>query len=233
MKFAVAFVLLAGSPAYADWNVGVYLGVPHTSSSPLRVQRPPDTDVVLASVAYEGEPFTFPLYYGYRAGYSSNRHLGIEAELIHLKVFADPSEVVGRDGRLGGRSVMDAAPLGDVVQRFSISHGLNLVLVNAVVRAPVRRRSSESRISWVARAGAGPTVPHAESVIAGVAEEHYELGRIALQAAGGIELKIARGVHIISEYKFTRTSQRVGVAGGTASAHFATHHIVVGAGYRF
>ncbi|PYR53456.1 MAG: hypothetical protein DMF91_28290 [Acidobacteria bacterium] len=162
MKFAVALVLLAGSPAYADWNVGVYLGIPHTLSSPLRLQRPPDTDVVFASVAYEGEPFTFPLYYGYRAGYFSHRHLGIEAEVIHLKVFADPSEVVRRDGRLGGRMVMDAAPLGDVVQRFAISHGLNLVLVNAVVRAPVRRRSSESRISWVARAGAGPTVPHAE-----------------------------------------------------------------------
>src|SRR5437899_11304015 len=98
MKFAVALVLLAGSPAYADWNVGVYLGIPHTLSSPLRLQRPPDTDVVFASVAYKAEPFTFPLYYGYRAGYSSHRHLGIEAESIHLTLFADPCEVAARDG---------------------------------------------------------------------------------------------------------------------------------------
>ena len=232
MKCAVALVLLAGSPAYADWNVGVYLGIPYTLSSPLRLQLSPGTDVVFESVAYRGEPFTFPLYYGYRAGYFSN-HLGIEAELIHLKVFADPSEVVGRDGRIAGRTVMDAAPLGDVVQRFSISHGLNLVLVNAVVRAPVRRRSSERRVSWVARAGAGPTVPHGESVIAGVGKEQYELGRIAIQGAGGIELKIAGGAHLVGEYKLTTTRQRVGVAGGTASARFTTHHVVFGAGYRF
>src|SRR5439155_5961086 len=103
MKCAVALVLLAGSPAYADWNVGVYLGIPYTLSSPLRLQLSPGTDVVFESVAYRGEPFTFPLYYGYRAGYFSN-HLGIEAELIHLKVFADPSEVVGRDGRIAGRT---------------------------------------------------------------------------------------------------------------------------------
>jgi hypothetical protein len=129
--------------------------------------------------------------------------------------------------------VSDAAPLGDIVQRFSISHGLNMVLVNAVMRAPVRRASSDGRVSWVGRIGAGPTVPHAESTIAGITEEHYELGGLAIQAAGGIEMKIARGAHIIGEYKFTTTSQRVGVAGGTASARFATHHVVFGAGYRF
>jgi lipid A oxidase len=233
MKFAVALAFLAGSPAFADWNIDAYLGVPHTLSSPLRLQHPPDTDVVFESVSYRGEPFTFPLYYGYRAGYFSNRHFGLEGELIHLKMFSDPSEVVGRNGRIGGRAVMDAAPLGDVVQRFSISHGLNLVFVNAVVRAPVRRASSDGRVSWVARVGAGPTVPHAESMIAGITEEHYEVGRIAIQAAGGVELKIARGAHVIGEYKFTRTAQRVGVAGGTASARFATHHVVFGAGYRF
>ena len=84
MKCAVALVLLAGSPAYADWNVGVYLGIPYTLSSPLRLQLSPGTDVVFESVAYRGEPFTFPLYYGYRAGYFSN-HLGIEADHAEIE----------------------------------------------------------------------------------------------------------------------------------------------------
>ena len=233
MKLALAFLVFAAAPAYADWSIGGYLGVPHTLSSPLRLQRPPDTDVVFTTVDYAAQPFRFPLYYGYRAAYFPSRHVGIEAELIHLKAFSDPAEVVGRGGRVDGRGVADTAPLGDLVQRLSISHGLNLVFVNAVVRAPARSSSPDCRVSWLARAGVGPTVPHAESTIAGVSQEHYELGRIAVQGAAGVEVRIAQGARIIAEYKFTRTSQEVGVAGGTASARFATHHLVFGAGYRF
>jgi opacity protein-like surface antigen len=115
-----------------------------------------------------------------------------------------------------------------------VSHGLNLLFVNVVVRQPLGTVAvQQSRVIVVLRLGAGPTIPHTESTIGGRAQEQYEWGRVAGQVAAGIEYRMARHVAVLTEYKLTGTGQRLRVADGTASATFVTQHAVAGVGWRF
>ena len=79
------------------------------------------------------------MYYGYRVLWTRLRQgrIGFEAELIHLKVYADTAAPVSVRGRILDAPVDRTMRLGDVVERFSISHGLNLLFGNLVLRRPL------------------------------------------------------------------------------------------------
>ncbi len=76
--------------------------------------------------------------------------------------------------------------------------------------------------------GGGTTIPHAESTIEGQADEHYQTGNPAIQAAAGAELRILRHLYWMGEYKYTRTRQHVNVFSGIADTLLQTHHLVTG-----
>jgi hypothetical protein len=192
-----------------EWLLAVYLGAAHTVSAPLSFPS-----VAFPAAHYRGESWTPPLYYGYRFSCfpRSIRPAGIEAEFTHLKVYAN-------------------LPPEGTVQRFSMSHGLNLVLVNVAARRTLRATGA-GPLRLTARAGAGPTIPHIESTIGGVSKEGYQLGSIALHAGAGLEIPVAQHVSVVAEYKLTRTHEHVDVAGGTASGVFLSHHAIVGLTWR-
>jgi hypothetical protein len=211
MVFFPIACLMSCLPARADWTLAAYLGTAWTRPATLTVDRgSPGTRTELTGVEFDSRSFESPPYYGYRVGWFNGRSgLGAEGELIHLKVYARP-ETLGAD-----------------VRRFSISHGLNLLLANAVLRRPL---PSSHRASATLRLGAGVTVPHAESDIAGVTEEHYEWGSLALQAAIGTELRVARRARVLAEYKLTTAAPAVGVAGGTIQGRYLSQHLAAGLG---
>jgi hypothetical protein len=161
--------------------------------------------------------------------------LGVEAEFIHLKVFSDPQQRVRVSGLRRGASLRGEMPLGEIVQQYSISHGVNLLLFNVAGRRSMRRGAAapDGRLILTGRAGAGPTLPHTESRIEGLQQEQYEVGRLGWHAAGGAEFKLWRGVHLLGEYKFTRTRQQGKVSSGTAGSLLRTHHGVFGLSYHF
>jgi hypothetical protein len=76
---------------------------------------------------------------------------------------------------LNGDPVHSVEPMDRLVQRFSISHGVNLILGNLVFRQPLvgSHPGRMPRLLLVLRLGAGTTRPHAESTIEGHAHEHY------------------------------------------------------------
>jgi len=155
-------------------------------------------------------------------------YFGIEAELIHLKVFSNPQQRVRVTGVRRGVTADGELPLGEIVQQYSISHGVNLLLFNAAVR-----HAPSGRVILSARAGVGPTVPHTESRIEGQGQEQYETGRVAWQVAGGAEVRLWKGLFAFGEYKFTRTRQNGKVFSGTAESLLRTHHGVLGLSYHF
>jgi hypothetical protein len=163
------------------------------------------------------------------------RSLGVEAEFIHLKVFSNPQQRVRVTGLRRGVTLRGELPLGEIVQQYSISHGVNLLLFNVAARLAMRRSAAapRGRLILTGRAGAGPTLPHTESSIEGLRQEQYEVGRLGWQAAGGAELKMWRGMHLLSEYKLSRTRQRGKVTHGTAESLLRTHHGVFGLSYHF
>ncbi len=107
---------------------------------------------------------------------------------------------------------------------------MNLLLVNAVIRRKAAGARAGDAPRWIlsGRVGAGASVPHPESTIAGLSLERYEWGSFGLQGAAGLEVRIAKRLFVAGEYKLSRTEQHVSVAGGSARTPLTTHHLVAG-----
>lgn len=217
--------------AAADWTFGAFLGGARTQATSITLKQPSlSTDVRLSPVRYRSESFEPPFYYAYRAAFfPGSGWLGIEGELIHLKVIADTARVTVADGILRGETASGSRPLASVLDRFSITHGVNLLLVNAVVRrAAGADGSAPPRWLLTGRFGAGASVPHVESTIGGVSLERYEWGSFSAQAAAGVEVRLASRLYLSAEYKLTHTVQDVSVVEGSARTPLTTHHVVAG-----
>jgi lipid A oxidase len=224
--------LCAAGPARADWMAAAYLGGATTQSNTLTLQQPAlGTRAVLTNVEYASRSFESPLYYGVRLTRYFGR-LGIEGELVHLKAYARPDRPVGVSGTLDGAQINATVPFGSAVERFSASHGLNYVLVNAVLRH--RTGTGASPRAWVeARAGGGIAIPHGESRIAEVDQEQYEFGGAAFDVAAGAQIRIARQLYATADYKLTTSAPSISVASGTISGRFTSHHLTAGLAAHF
>jgi len=221
-----------------EWVIAAYLGGARTASSTLRISQPArNTQLAFDAVRLDSRSFDPPLYYGVRGSYFIRGlpFLGIEAEFIHMKVYADPTQRVRVTGRYRDVWLEQELPLGQIVQEYSISHGLNLLLFNLVARARMLRSADvpRGRLLLNARFGLGPTIPHTESTIEGERQQQYEWGRAAWQWSAGVEFHLWRGLYALGEYKFTRTRQRGLVVGGFAESLLRTHHGVFGLSYHF
>ncbi len=221
--------LFAAAPLKAgDWAIGGFLGATSTRPNTLTLeQQEAGTHVSMDPVRYDSKSLQPPIYYGYRVTWFMRRHFGLEAEFMHPKVFARTREMVHATGTVAAESVNASVPMDSLVERFSISHGLNLLLVNAVF---THQLDHGTRPRWLltARGGAGLTIPHAESEIRGRTQEQYERGAPGVQVAFGGELRVAGHVYATAEYKLTTTAQSVSVVGGTMEGRFTTHHLAVG-----
>jgi hypothetical protein len=228
----------ASSAGDGGWVVSVYLGGARTASSALRIIQPArDTRLTFEGVRFTGRSFDPPLYYGVRGGYFIRglSFLGVEAEFVHMKVYADVAQPVRVTGVHRGVPLERELPLGQIVQEYSISHGANLLLFNVAARWPLLRRHGDlrSRVILTTRVGGGPTIPHTESTLEGQRQQQYEWGRAAWQWAAGAELHLGRGFYVLGEHKFTRTRQRGKVFEGFAEALLRSHHGVFGVSYHF
>jgi opacity protein-like surface antigen len=223
----------SGQPVRADgWSIGGFLGgaATHPNTLTLRQQQV-GTRVSLAPVRYDSQSLESPIYYGYRVAWFARRNFGLEGEFIHPKVFARTAETVHASGTIAGHSVDGAVAMRSVVERFSISHGLNFLMVNAVFR-PRLDSSSTPRFWLVARGGAGITIPHVESAIGGSDQQQYQLGSLGIQAGIGAELRLSEHVFATVDYKLTTTNQSVSVAMGTMHGRFTAQHVAVGLAWR-
>jgi hypothetical protein len=111
-------VLGVPSGAHADWLFGGYMGVSGTSSNTLTVTPTTGTPLSLDDVAYKGEAFRSPWYYGVRVSFVPRRPGGTfspEIEWTHAKAIA----------------LLD--PTASELSAFQQSHGLNFLLGNARV----------------------------------------------------------------------------------------------------
>lgn len=220
------------------WVISAFIGGASTRRSPLRISQPAlGTELTFRDVEFDGRSFNPPLYYGLRGGYILPRasFIGVEAEFIHLKVYANAQRQVQASGTLRGTPVNGQIQLGQVVQQYSVSHGVNLLLFNVTGRYRLKKDSDtpKGRFIFTGRAGLGPTIPHTESIIEGREQQQYELGRLAWQVAGSAEVRLWRGLYFLGEYKFTRTRQRGKIFSGEAESLLRTQQGVFGLSYYF
>jgi opacity protein-like surface antigen len=232
---AVLVILSAARPAHGQetghtWIAGVFAGAAHTQPADVRLVEP-DTDIRFSDVGFSGRSFESPIYYGYRLARRLPRthRLWLEAELVHLKTYARVDAASG-SGRVNG-SAAAGVRMSDVVQGFSMSHGLNLLLGNLLVRTPLG--SDADRLRLTVRAGAGPALPHAESVVRGARREQYELAGVAVQVGAGVEARLAAHLAATGEYKLTQASPAVQTASGELRTRARSHHGAFGLAFGF
>ena len=96
------------------------------------------------------------------------------------------------------------------------------------VRLP-RLQSSGQQL--LGRVGLGLTIPHGESMIDGVFQEGHEMGALGLHLAGGVDVRLVRGLSAMAEYKLTSTTESVAISEGQAHGRFTSHHVVFGIGW--
>lgn len=210
---SLAAVLCLALPARAEWTAAAYLGASHSVPATLTVDlTSPQVHETHDDVHFESRSFQSPQYFGYRGGWfpSADASIGIEGELTHLKVYAAEGA------------------LGPMVERFSISHGLNLVLANIVWRRPLGKG-----VRLTARGGAGFAMPHGESQILGVYQEQYEISSAAFQGAIGAEKRFRQHISAFGELKLTTASPKVHVSGGTIEGRYFSQHFAAGLGVWF
>lgn len=205
-----------------------------THSSRISIDQPSrGTALDAEDVPYRSDSFEGPLYYGARLAVfpftSSSRDrrvtVGFELEYIHGKVKAKGDARVHFTGTHLHQPIDSTQPFNTVIDRFEISHGLNFLFANIVVR---QRLDDSGRARLLLRGGAGPTIPHVEVVLDGESRHAYQWGRPAIQAAAGLETAVGGGLGMLAEVKCHYTPQRIDIAGGTASARFASFEGVIG-----
>jgi len=226
-------VVVCPRAAHAQWYVAGYLGANHTLPAEVTIDQPVGgTSLEFENVAFEARPFESPQYYGVRGGrlFGARRRFGVELEWFHPKVYAKTEEPVHITGRYAGAATDVTAPMDTIVQRYSMSHGMNFILINAVMRMPVTDASSglASRVAIIVRGGAGPMVPHGETQVAGEVAEQYEVAGVGYQLAAGADLRLVGPLSAMVEYKFGHASPEITIAGGSGHTTANLHQIAFG-----
>jgi hypothetical protein len=198
--------VVAGAPAHAEWFAAAYLGGAHTIDSDLTVSQP-DGVHLFRGVAWESRSFESPPYYGVQFGtyFAADGGFGLRVDFCHDKAFAQRS-------------------LAPTLDRFSLSHGLNSVTVDALVR------HRWNRVALYGGAGFGTIVPHVEAITAAGSVDEYQWFRgIAAKALAGVSLDIAGPLSAFAEVRATWIRASVDIPGGDARASFFSEHAAAGA----
>jgi hypothetical protein len=227
---ALVLGIVLPSPASAQWYLDGTIGANHNLDADVSI-RQASTNLALDfhDVRFAAEANYPRRYYTARLGrLVASGRLGVEFELIHLKAVGDTSrayEVTAASGT--ALPAAGASPMNLVVQEFRMTHGVNLGLVNVVIRQPLGR-SGSGPVSLAVRLGAGASFPFAESTVNGESVHQYEYGGPGAQAAVGLHIRTWGRVAAVTEYKLTYTRPRIDIAGGTAWTTLVSHHVVVG-----
>jgi hypothetical protein len=201
--------------ARADWLFAGYMGAAGTSSNTLTVTPATGAPFSLSDVAYKGQAFRSPWYYGVRVSFlppPDVQGLSPEIEWTHAKAIA---QIDLRSSDLNA---------------FQQSHGLNFLLGNLAYRFAPR---CSGRCTPVVRGGAGISTPHVESTFRNVHQEQYQRGGFAWQLGAGLEYRVWQFVYGVADARITRvTEKHLRAAGADLAGSFFTRHIDFGVALR-
>jgi lipid A oxidase len=238
MLVLVALLALAAARAVgAETDLSLYVGKSFTNDSDLRLRQSSGTDLTFHGVSWSDHSFEMPIYYGFRVThfFGHRSDWGIAVDFFHYKVFADTNATLAVTGTRGGAPVSGPERLGDTVQRFDITHGVNYLTLNAIHRWRLRSggpRSPRGRLQPYVGAGVGAVIPHVEARIGGVFKDGYQLRGPGYQLLAGANYALSSHWSLFGEYKYTHTTLAVDVPGGGARTTLDSHHLVLGGCYR-
>jgi hypothetical protein len=227
-----AVLLCACLPARVDaqWYFAAYVGANHNSPGDIAfTESSSHTAIVFHDVRLEAQPFMFPLYAGGRFGYHFQRRwFGVEAEWLHMKVIAETHQSTHVTGTLLGNSIDSTFPMSQIIQRYEMSHGLNYLMGNFVVRMAVAKHDAAHPASVMLRAGAGPVVSGTDSQAGSILVHQYEHAGFGGQLAAGMDVPLSRAWSFMAEYKFTYSKPQISVGNGQGQTTAMASQIMFG-----
>ncbi len=214
-------------------NLGFRFGKSITSNSHLTIlQKLNFTNIRFNNVKFEDESFKPPIYYAVNLGYYiPNTILGFELEFIHSKVYAQTDKVVNTNGYWRNEYINGEVILGDYIQSFSISHGLNFLFLNILFQHNLLRRDNNNsqqkqKLRLINKLGLGFLIPHMESE---KEISKYETNGPSLHLSLCIKYNLYKIIFLNGEYKFTIARITGGsFVDGSVSTTFLSHHFVLG-----
>ncbi|MBC8143875.1 MAG: hypothetical protein H7Y38_20780 [Armatimonadetes bacterium] len=120
--------------------ISLYTGTTQAQNADLRLLQPVlGTDATYHDVSWRGRPFSGSPYYGVKVGIflPKSPRIGFEAEFNHSKMYAKLEERKLLTGTFNGQSVNGVETVGDRVQKYQITNGINSFSLNVLYRVPV------------------------------------------------------------------------------------------------
>src|SRR2546427_9633853 len=138
MRLCLTLVLATAcaAAAHAEFVASLFSGAALTEDNDLRLKQSDGTDLTFHNVSYEGKDFESPIYYGARLTYflPEMSHWGFGLEFFHAKLYLNADDTVHVTGARGGGPIDDRERVGDTIEAFNLSHGLNFLTADAVYR---------------------------------------------------------------------------------------------------
>jgi len=235
----LVFGAATGSVA-AETIVSGYLGEAWTQDSDLQVIQPASgSAATFRGVSWDSKSFESPPYYGLRVTYFPERfpQWGVGLDFTHYKIYAETDKTVPVDGTWNGASINEVARLGDRVQKFNVSHGVNYIGPTLAYRWTLDASGRFPDGRWNPYLGAGPVyyINHPENTINGLTnDEAYETSGWGWQAFGGLSYRINSSLSVFGELKYNQGTAKVQTAGGGhAETDLNTTHATIGIGWSF
>ena len=205
----ILFLIIMGRGVYADVSVTLMGGSAYNFSAPMTISQTGYQEIKIDS-RWESKSFESPPYYLIRLALRKDQ-IQWELEFIHHKLYLKnkPSSV----------------------QRFSISHGFNLLFVN---------RSMMFK-TLVVRIGAGIVIAHPETEVRlrkfnddkGLFGLGYTISGPAAQFSIGKYFPLAKGWSLVAEGKLTGSYVRIPISDGYAYLFPCAIHGLLGLEYVF
>lgn len=233
IKHSLFFFVFIQACFSKSFTVSAYLGKNFPMNTYLIVSQDiKQTFLKFENIELTDKSFEFPIYYGIKLSYDlkfASPRTFIELEFIHSKVYSNPGQIVRAVGIYKDTQMDSLIRFGDIVQNFSISHGLNYLFLNVGYRL-----IQEKGFSSFFKFGVGVSIPHFETTVDSLSFERYELNSFAVQISGGLNFKIYKDLGGLIELKYTSGEIiNAGIFGGTAETHIKMFHLVLGASYSF
>ncbi|MEJ2362491.1 MAG: outer membrane beta-barrel protein [Gammaproteobacteria bacterium] len=224
-------LLLMPLCAHAQLDVTIYSGVSDSRNSDVQLTQPVNTSLTFHNVSWDDQSLDNPVYWGARLTYwfPHARRWGMAVDFTHAKIHADLRATVNVTGTRAGSTVNDQEVLGNTFSVLAMSHGFNLLTINAMYRW-----MSQPRLQPFIGFGAGLAYPHVEVKINSSHTDEYQLAGWAINGMTGLNYDLGKGFALFAEYKISYADMKADLnGGGTLKTKVWTNHLNLGVTYHF
>jgi opacity protein-like surface antigen len=220
----------------AETAFSLYGGTSFTRNSDLHLTRPErGTAATVKDVKWDADPFKAAPYYGLRFTHFFDQvpNWGVALDFTHYKMYAQTDRVVSVNGAWKGAAINTTAPMNRYVQRFEISHGVNMLSVNGIYRW-LNTGVGGNRIQPYVGAGLVYYRTHSENAVDNAPHETgYQSSGVGYQLLGGVQYRLSQRWGAFVEAKFNGGTAKVDIDNGRAETSLRTIHGLVGISYSF